>query len=55
MSSRFVKLRSSDAPNLKVTLKKIIRDLTSGASDENEEVQVTAGKSVSVVLSRITF
>ena len=48
-----MKLRSSDAINLKAALKKIIRDLTSRSSDENEEVQVTAGNSVRVKPTKV--
>lgn len=35
--SRFVRLRSSEATNLKATLKKIIHDVVSRASTEDED------------------
>ncbi|SPO00853.1 related to origin recognition complex subunit 3 [Cephalotrichum gorgonifer] len=35
--SKFVRLRSSDATNLKATLRKIIRDITSKSSDEEDD------------------
>ncbi|KAL2134751.1 hypothetical protein VTI74DRAFT_10907 [Chaetomium olivicolor] len=38
--ARFVRLRASEAPNLKAVLKKIIRDATARKSDEDEEVDV---------------
>lgn len=45
---RFVRLRSAEAPNLKATLKKIIRDVTRpAAADDGEDVEVSVGKDVS--------
>lgn len=44
-TSRFVRLRSSEALTLKATLKKIIRDVTASTSEsENDEMQVGPGK-----------
>lgn len=54
VQGRFVGLRSAEAPNLKATLRKIIRDLmTAGAAgvgdagDEGDREQVAVGKDVS--------
>lgn len=48
-----MRLRSAEAPNLKTTLRKIIRDVTravtAGAGEGEEEVAV--GKDVSISLS----
>ena len=43
--ARFVRLRASEAPNLKAALKKIIRDATArvAGEDEDEDVEVTQG------------
>ncbi|KAF3762399.1 hypothetical protein M406DRAFT_341632 [Cryphonectria parasitica EP155] len=41
---RFVRLRSAEAPNLKATLKKIIRDGTRTAADEWEDAEIDSGK-----------
>lgn len=51
---RFVRLRSAEAPNLKATLKKIIRDVVrSAAADDRQgdDVDLAAGKDVSVSLA----
>ncbi len=43
--ARFVRLRASEAPNLKAALKKIIRDATArgAGEDEDQDVEVTQG------------
>lgn len=49
--ARFVRLRSAEAPNLKATLKKIIRDVTRSATEDDsqgEDVELAVGKDVSV-------
>jgi origin recognition complex subunit 3 len=46
VKSRFVRLRSTDAGNLKVTLKKIIRDVSARASDDEDDVEVAVGHDV---------
>lgn len=47
---RFVRLRSAEAPNLKATLKKIIRDVTrSAAAAGGEDAEVAVGMDVSVL------
>lgn len=46
--ARFVRLRASEAPNLKAALKKIIRDATAKGVNQDEEegaVEVTQGVS----------
>jgi origin recognition complex subunit 3 len=47
VQGRIVRLRSAEAPNLKVTLKKIIRDVTRQASDDEEDAGLAVGKDVS--------
>lgn len=44
VQGRIVRLRSAEAPNLKVTLKKIIRDVTRQASDDEEDAGLAVGK-----------
>lgn len=50
--SWFVRLRSAEAPNLKATLRKIIRDVTRAANaagaGEGEQEEVAVGKDVSI-------
>ncbi|KUI66814.1 Origin recognition complex subunit 3 [Cytospora mali] len=41
---RVVRLRSAEAPNLKVTLKKIIRDVTRQASGDEGDAELAVGK-----------
>ncbi len=43
--ARFVRLRASEAPNLKAALKKIIRDATARGvgEEEDEDAEVTQG------------
>lgn len=49
VQGRFVCLRSAEAPNLKATLRKIIRDVTrSAAADDVESAEVAVGKDVSI-------
>lgn len=56
---RLVCLRSAEAPNLKATLKKIIRDVTRSAAfaaagdgaGDDDDVAVAVGKDVSVLAS----
>lgn len=43
----FVRLRSAEAPNLKATLKKIIRDATQRSSDQGDDAELSVGKDVS--------
>lgn len=51
---RFVRLRSAEAPNLKATLKKIIRDVTSpAATDGEDDVELAVGKDVSYAWSEL--
>jgi len=49
---KFVRLRASEAPNLKAVLKKIIRDASAvGLGDEEDvDVEVTQGVSLTCVL-----
>lgn len=50
-AGRFVRLRSAEAPNLKATLKKVIRDVTRSAAEDDgqgEDVELAVGKDVSV-------
>lgn len=47
VEGRFVRLRSAEAPNLKATLKKIIRDVTKPVAGNGEEAEVALGKDVS--------
>ncbi|OIW35363.1 hypothetical protein CONLIGDRAFT_639649 [Coniochaeta ligniaria NRRL 30616] len=42
--AKLVSIRSAEAPNLKATLKKIIRDATSRVSDEDDELDLTSGQ-----------
>ncbi|KAK0730679.1 origin recognition complex subunit 3 N-terminus-domain-containing protein [Lasiosphaeris hirsuta] len=45
--TRFVRLRSAEAPNLKATLRKIIRDATvrvTGDNEEGDDVEVSVGQ-----------
>ncbi|ROV99949.1 hypothetical protein VMCG_06216 [Cytospora schulzeri] len=44
VQGRVVRLRSAEAPNLKVTLKKIIRDVTRQASEDEEDIGLAVGK-----------
>jgi origin recognition complex subunit 3 len=45
--ARFVRLRASEAPNLKAALKKIIRDATARTTDGEEDVdEVMQGVSI---------
>lgn len=39
----FVRLRSAEAPNLRVTLKKIIRDATQRSSDQGDDAELSVG------------
>lgn len=48
VQGRFVRLRSAEAPNLKATLKKIIRDGTRSAADGREDAELAVGKDVSI-------
>lgn len=48
---RFVRLRSAEAPNLKTTLKKIIRDVTRQTSDDDENAELALGSDVSLSFS----
>lgn len=41
--AKLVSIRSAEAPNLKATLKKIIRDATSRSSDEDDELDISPG------------
>lgn len=43
----FVRLRSAEAPNLKTTLKKIIRDATQRSSEHGDDAELSVGKDVS--------
>jgi origin recognition complex subunit 3 len=43
----FVRLRSAEAPNLKATLKKIIRDATQQSFDLEDDAELSVGKDVS--------
>jgi origin recognition complex subunit 3 len=45
---KVVSLQSAEAPNLKAALKKIIRDATSRASDDDEDVELAIGQDVSL-------
>lgn len=47
--AKVVRLRSGDASNLKATLKKIIRDVTARASEDEDDLDVAVGKDVRVV------
>jgi origin recognition complex subunit 3 len=40
-ASKFARLRSSDATNLKATLRKIIKDVTAPPDDDDEQFAVT--------------
>lgn len=42
--AKFVSIRSAEAPNLKATLKKIIRDATSRLSDDEDELDMGVGQ-----------
>jgi origin recognition complex subunit 3 len=44
--AKFVRLRSTEAPNLKAALKKIIRDSTSDKSCDDGEADVSVGQDV---------
>jgi origin recognition complex subunit 3 len=49
LSSKFVRLRSSDGTTLKATLKKIIRDATAKADAADEDdLRIGTGQNVSV-------
>lgn len=45
--AKVICLRSAEAPNLKATLKKIIRDATSRVFDGEEDFEVSVGQDVS--------
>lgn len=45
---RFVRIRSVEAPNLKGTLKKIIRDATRRTSIDDDDAEVMVGQDVSL-------
>jgi origin recognition complex subunit 3 len=45
--ARFVRLRASEAPNLKAVLKKIIRDATARGDDGEEDADVEVSQGVS--------
>lgn len=46
----FVRLRSAEAPNLKATLKKIIRDVTRQSSEhEGDDAELSVGRDVSEI------
>ncbi len=57
--SKFVRFRSSEATNLKATLKKIIRDVTNRSvedeEDEDDGLQVARRQTVSCLPSPITL
>ncbi|ROW16090.1 hypothetical protein VPNG_01926 [Cytospora leucostoma] len=44
VQGRVVRLRSAEAPNLKVTLKKIIRDVTRQAAEDDRDGELAVGK-----------
>lgn len=44
---RCVRLRAAEAPNLKATLKKIIRDVTRQVSGDDDDAELAVGKDVS--------
>lgn len=48
-TAKYVRIRAAEAPNLKATLKKIIRDATSRVSDgeDAEDAEVSVGQDVS--------
>jgi hypothetical protein len=48
VEGRFVRLRSAEAPNLKATLKKIIRDVTKAVAGDGEEAEMALGKDVRI-------
>lgn len=47
VQGRVVRLRSAEAPNLKATLKKIIRDVTKEAPGDERDVELDVGNDVS--------
>lgn len=54
LSSKFIRLRSSDGTTLKATLKKIIQDATARSDEDGEDdLRITTGQSVGPTLTII--
>lgn len=54
VQGRCVRLRSAEAPNLKATLKKIIRDVTRQNLSDDDDAELTVGSDVSARFPQIS-